>query len=211
MDIYDQILECLELERELGTRTVEIDRALLVPPKKEVPLQVAATAEAVDRTASEPRQEATARVETTPASVAAVEAKRVVKSSPQDAQGAVDNGGAECLCDIAFFTGRTLSDRGNEAMRKTFAAMQKIRPGISVRLNEQCKAKVVILLGSDAMLKRMPTARPVRGAWVTLDGTPAIMTYSPDFIFSHFQEGSPNMNKAKHSMWSDIQSAIARL
>lgn len=210
MDIYDQILECLELERELGTRTVEIDRALLVPPKKEVPLQVAATAEAVDRTASEPRQEAAARVETTPASVAAVE-KGAEKSSSQDAQGAVDSGGAECLCDIAFFTGRTLSDRGNEAMRKTFAAMQKIRPGISVRLNEQCKAKVVILLGSDAMLKRMPTARPVRGAWVTLDGTPAIMTYSPDFIFSHFQEGSPNMNKAKHSMWNDIQSAIARL
>ena len=207
MDIYDQILECLELERELGTRTVEIDRALLVPPKKEVPLQVAATAEAVGRTASEPRQEAAARVETTPASVAAVEAKRVEKPSPQDAQGSVDNGG----CDIAFFTGRTLSDRGDEAMRKTFAAMQKIRPGISVRLNEQCKAKVVILLGSDAMLKRMPTARPVRGAWVTLDGTPAIMTYSPDFIFSHFQEGSPNMNKAKHSMWNDIQSAIARL
>lgn len=211
MDIYDQILECLELERELGTRTVEIDRALLVPPKKEVSLQVVATAEAVGRTASEPRQEAAARVETTPASVAAVE-KGAAKSSSQDAQGAVDSGGAECcLCDIAFFTGRTLSDRGNEAMRKTFAAMQKIRPGISVRLNEQCKAKVVILLGSDAMLKRMPTARPVRGAWVTLDGAPAIMTYSPDFIFSHFQEGSPNMNKAKHSMWSDIQSAIARL
>ena len=210
MDIYDQILECLELERELGTRTVEIDRALLVPPKKEVPLQVAATAEAVDRTVSEPRQEATARVETAPVSVAAVD-KGAAKSSPQDVQGAVDSGSAECLCDIAFFTGRTLSDRGNEAMRKTFAAMQKIRPGISVRLNERCKAKVVILLGSDAMLKRMPTARPVRGAWVTLDGTPAIMTYSPDFIFSHFQEGSPNMNKAKHSMWSDIQSAIARL
>lgn len=210
MDIYDQILECLELERELGTRTVEIDRALLVPPKKEVPLQVAATAEAVGRTASEPRQEAAARVETAPVSVAAVE-KGAAKSSPQDAQGTMDNGGADDLCDIAFFTGRTLSDRGNEAMRKTFTAMQKIRPGISVRLNEQCKAKVVILLGSDAMLKRMPTARPVRGAWVTLDGTPAIMTYSPDFIFSHFQEGSPNMNKAKHSMWSDIQSAIARL
>lgn len=210
MDIYDQILECLELERELGTRTVEIDRALLVPPKKEVPLQGAATAEAVDRTASGPRQEAAAREETTPASVAVVE-KGAAKSSPQDAKGAVDSVGGDDLCDIAFFTGRTLSDRGNEAMRKTFAAMQKIRPGISVRLNERCKAKVVILLGSDAMLKRMPTARPVRGAWVTLDGTPAIMTYSPDFIFSHFQEGSPNMNKAKHSMWSDIQSAIARL
>ena len=35
MDIFDQILENLELERELGTRTVEIDRALLVPPTVE--------------------------------------------------------------------------------------------------------------------------------------------------------------------------------
>jgi hypothetical protein len=37
------------------------------------------------------------------------------------------------------------------------------------------------------------------------------MTFSPDYIFSHFQEGSSNMNKAKLEMWNDIKLAIARL
>ena len=211
MDIYDLILENLELERELGTRTVEIDRALLVPPKRDVPRLVAATVEASERTASEPRREVVARVETPSASVVAASAKDVAEQSAQVASEAASNGGMDDRCDSAFFTGRPLSDRGNEAMRKTFAAMQKIRPGISVRLNVQCKAKVVILLGSDALLKRQPTARPVRGAWIAIDGIPSIMTYSPDFIFGHFQENSPRMNKAKLDMWNDVKSAVARL
>ena len=115
------------------------------------------------------------------------------------------------VCDIAFFTGRPLSERGMEAMRKTFAAMRKIRPDIVIRLDEKCKSRVIILLGADALLKRQPTARPVRGAWIAIDGIPSIMTYSPDFIFGHFQENSPRMNKAKLDMWNDVKSAVARL
>lgn len=114
-------------------------------------------------------------------------------------------------CDIVFFTGRPLSPAGTEAMEKIFAAIRKIKPDAVLCLNEDRKAKMCVLLGSDALLKRVPTARPVRGAWTSMDGVPAVMTFSPDYIFRHFQEGSPRMKDAKLVMWNDIKSAVARL
>lgn len=179
MDILDQILENLELERDLGTRMVEIDRALLVPPSA-APAAPPATPKPVPEPAS---------------------------PAPNPVQAAAQ----QCDGDIAFFTGRELSAKGLEAMEKIFGAIRKIKPGVSIRMDEECKAKVCVLLGSDALKKRLPTARPMRGAWVSVDGVPAIMTFSPDYIFSHFQEGSPNMNKAKTEMWNDIKLAVARL
>ena len=169
MDIYDQILENLELERELGTRTVEIDRALLLPPKP-----------ATDGTSVVPVP---------------------VPAAPDASEG----------CDIAFLTGRPLSPAGAEAMAKTFAAMKRIKPDLQVVLNEKRKSRVIVLLGSDALKKLLPTARPVRGKWIQLNGVPAVMTFSPDYIFSHFQAGSPHERQAKSEMWEDIKSALARL
>ena len=112
---------------------------------------------------------------------------------------------------MAFFTGRPLSPAGMEAMEKVFAAVRRIKPGVTLCINEERKSRVCVLLGSDALLKRLPTARPVRGDWVTVNGVPAVMTFSPDYIFSHFREGSPNMEKAKREMWNDIRLAVARL
>jgi hypothetical protein len=94
-------------------------------------------------------------------------------------------------------------------MEKIFAAIRKIKSDAVICLNEERKAKVYVLLGSDALKQRYPTAKAVRGGWV--DGAPAMMTFSPDFIFSHFQEGSPRMRDAKMDMWNDIKSAVARI
>lgn len=204
MDIYDLILENLELERELGTRTVEIDRALLVPPKAEEPIHASESVATTQKVKDEARPGAV-QVAEVPVKPAAGQADGVEPRPAGKGEACAD------VCDIAFFTGRPLSERGMDAMRKTFAAMRKIRPEISIRLNERCRSKVIILLGSDALLKRQPTARPVRGAWIAIDGIPSIMTYSPDFIFGHFQENSPRMNKAKLDMWNDVKSAVARL
>ena len=182
MDIFDQILENLELERDLGTRMVEIDRALLVPPKPVV---------------SEP-------VTPEPAAKVAV---GEVSAGPSAAAPTAAAG----ECDILFVTGRPLSAAGLDAMKKTVAAMRKIRADLDVCINEDRRAKVVVLLGSDALRKRMPSMRPVRGKWIELDGRPAVTTFSPDYIFSRFQDGSQSMVMAKKEMWDDIKSAISRL
>jgi hypothetical protein len=204
MDIFDQILENLELERELGTRTVEIDRALLVPP----------TVEKAPKAEPAPK----AAVPNPPAPVPQTETRKVqvpqTTQAPQSSPQAADSAPAAPkpsgpLCDIAFFTGRPLSPVGTEAMEKIFAAIRKIKADAVICLNEERKAKVYVLLGSDALKQRYPTAKAVRGGWV--DGAPAMMTFSPDFIFSHFQEGSPRMRDAKMDMWNDIKSAVARI
>lgn len=204
MDIFDQILENLELERELGTRTVEIDRALLVPPT----VEKAQKAEPVPK----------APAPNPPASMPQTETRNVqVPKTPQTPQSRPQAADSIPVapkpnapqCDIAFFTGRPLSPAGTEAMEKIFAAIRKIKSEAVICLNEERKAKVCVLLGSDALKKRYPTAKAVRGGWV--DGEPAMMTFSPDFIFSHFQEGSPRMRDAKMDMWNDIKSAVARI
>lgn len=196
MDIFDQILENLELERELGTRTVEIDRAFLVPPKPpRAPSPVPPP---------EPEERADVKQPVRPVPVTSAE-KPAPPQSPAAARPEAS------LCDIAFFTGSPLSPAGAEAMEKIFAAIRKIKPDAVLCLNEDRKAKMCVLLGSDALLKRVPAARPVRGAWTSVDGVPAVMTFSPDYIFKHFQEGSPRMKDAKLVMWNDIKSAVARL
>ena len=120
MDIFDQILENLELERELGTRTVEIDRALLVPP----------TVEKAPKAEPAPK----AAVPNSPAPVPQTETRKVqvpqTTQAPQSSPQAADSvpvapkpSGPQC--DIAFFTGRPLSPAGTEAMEKIFAAIRK--------------------------------------------------------------------------------------
>ena len=208
MDIYDQILENLELERELGTRTVEIDRALLLPPNPE-----SASAEpAADKSASKPEtptpQPAAISPQPAVPSPQPVVATPVASTPSAPSPAAPNSSGG---CDIAFLTGRPLSPAGAEAMAKTFAAMKRIKPDIQVALNESRKSRVIVLLGSDALKKLLPTARPVRGQWIQINGVPAMMTFSPDYIFSHFQAGSPHERQAKSEMWEDIKSAVARL
>ena len=187
MDVFDQILEHLELERELGTRTVEIDRALLMPlPRSKPP-------------AAEPHLPPAA---STPPPAAAI---------TRPADGAGD--GPQQPCDILFLTGRPLSAAGTEAMERIVAAMKRIRPDLRISISHDGKARgnVVVFIGSDALKKHMPSVRPVRGRWIEYGGASALMTFSPDYIFSHFQEGSPRMVKAKLDMWNDIKSAIAHL
>ena len=200
MDIYDQILENLELERELGTRTVEIDRALLLPPKLATGETPVVPGPRPSPLAPQPEIRAL-QPETR-------NQKPEPDPPPPVAPAAPNSSGG---CDIAFLTGRPLSAAGAEAMAKTFAAMKRIQPDIQVALNESRKSRVIVLLGSDALKKLLPTARGVRGKWIELNGVPAVMTFSPDYIFSHFQAGSPRERQAKVDMWRDIKSALARL
>ena len=247
MDIYDQILENLELERDLGTRTVEIDRALLVPPTVDpavedsrspvpaagrdgrilsVPSEVRdksvfpcgagargdvgaeASASAPSGASTFPAAEAQAPSGAAPASVPEATAPSIASTSSV----AETPASPSAACDMLFLSGRPLSAAGQEAMRKTFAAMKKIKADVTVRLNENVPARIIVLLGSDALKGRTAVAaRPVRGRWMTVEGVPALPTFSPDYIFSHFQNGSPGMAAAKRDMWNDIKAALARL
>ena len=180
MDIFDQILENLELERELGTRTVEIDRALLVPPKP-IPVQPAPAA-------AEPSAPPPPRASAAPAAA----------------------------LDMAFVSGGRLSPAGMEMMEKIIAAVKKLRSGVAVGIVDAAGgvagAKVALLLGSEASRTfNSGTSRIVRGRWITVDDVPALPTFSPDYILSHFDAGSAGMNAAKRELWGAVKLALARL
>ena len=207
MDIYYHILENLELERELGTRTVEIDRALLLPPQLATGETPVVPGPRPSPLAPQPETRAL-QPEIRALQPETRNQKPEPDPPPPVAPAATNSSGG---CDIAFLTGRPLSPAGAEAMAKTFAAMKRIKPDIQVVLNESRKSRVIVLLGSDALKKLLPTARPVRGQWIQINGVPAMMTFSPDYIFSHFQAGSPHERQAKSEMWEDIKSALARL
>ena len=186
MDIFDQILENLELERELGTRTVEIDRALLVPPP--IPPPPAKDERRVEVPAAKP-------------------ARAGGEACPQSAAAALD---------VAFVSGGRLSPAGMEMMEKIIAAVKKLRSGVSVGIVDAAGgvagAKVALLLGSEASRTfNSGTSRIVRGRWITVDDVPALPTFSPDYILSHFDAGSAGMNAAKRELWGAVKLALARL
>ena len=196
MDIFDQILENLELERELGTRTVEFDRALLLGsgsvPAKPVAAAPVRQEEAV-------RQSVPQRKPATPAAL-------MTPSAPSTSAAP-----ATAMLDIAFLTGAPLSSAGMEAMRKTVAYVEKLRPGVRVGVNEGRQARVIVLLGSDAMRAHAPNVRQPRGRWFRLGDVPAVLTFSPDEILTRFASGSAGMNAAKRDLGDAIKSALGRL
>ena len=184
MDIFDQILENLELERELGTRTVEFDRALLLGA------------------GSAPAK---------PVAAAPVRQEEAVRQSVPQRKPSTPAAPATAMLDIAFLTGAPLSSAGMEAMRKTVAYVEKLRPGVRVGVNEGRQARVIVLLGSDAMRAHAPNVRQPRGRWFRLGDVPAVLTFSPDEILTRFASGSAGMNAAKRDLGDAIKSALGRL
>ena len=187
MDIFDQILDSLELERELGVRAVEIDRALLVPP------------------ATTPPAPSHADVAAAPAPSHAEAPSRV--SGPKVRERATVETEA---CDILFLTGRPLSAAGMDIFAKMSAALVKMKPDLKVVLNGSGAAKTIVFLGSAALREKLPSVRPVRGSWMDVGGVPAVVTYSPDYILTHFQPDSPNMKKAKQELWNTVKSIVEK-
>ena len=115
------------------------------------------------------------------------------------------------MLDIAFLTGAPLSSAGMEAMRKTVAYVEKLRPGVRVGVNEGRQARVIVLLGADAMRAHAPNVRQPRGRWFRLGDVPAVLTFSPDEILTRFASGSAGMNAAKRDLGDAIKSALGRL
>lgn len=195
MDLFDQIIEALELERELGTRTVEIDRALLVAPSRENPPA------AIKERAVAAEKPAPAAALTPPATPA--------KAAPAPESGNAVRAAMGDVRDFAFFTGKPLTPAGEKLFGKMVAAMGYTLD--RVRVNEDAPAKIIVLMGSDALRAHAPQAKKMRGQWFDIGGVPAVTTFSPDYILSHFIPDSPEMKTAKGETWSILKSALARL
>ena len=201
MEVVDYILDglekALELERELGVRTVEIDRALLGVEKKEN----SAPGQLIGRSADR-----------MPAPVEGnrnLREKRLDSELPSDQP---DNRPAEQgrFCQLCFLHDRPLSEKGVEMMAKILTALGKADAPIVVAPPAP-QAKVTVVLGGLALKKYFPGMKGEPGQWQkTPDGREVLITYSPEYIL-RFGTVTPAVQKIKQDMWLSLKAVKQRL
>ena len=193
MDVLDFILDglekALELERELGVRTVEIDRGLL-----EGAAGGSACPQAEQRTRS-----GTDR--------APLEAR--VIPPPPSAPSPI----ARCpspILELVFLHDRPLAQAGVEMMAKILNALGKPDAPIVVAPPVP-QAKVTVVLGGLALKKYFPGMKGEPGQWQkTPEGRDVLITYSPAYIL-RFGSVTPAVQKIKQDMWQSLKAVRQRL
>ena len=195
--VLDGLEAELELERELGVRAVEIDRALLSPPpaaaptvRAGVPPPAAAAGRAgVPPPAADIRQPATV-------------------PEPQPANHAP----LSTSLDFVFLHDRPLSQGGIEMMAKIVTAMKKTPESAPIVFNgERPAAKAYVLLGSGALRKWLPGVKGAPGEWVKDQaGNSYLVTYSPEFIL-RMGPPTPAVKEIKMKMWTSLKGVMQRV
>lgn len=182
--VLDGLEAELELERELGVRVVEIDRALLSPSPA-----AAAVRAAVPPPAADIRQPATV-------------------PEPQPANHAP----LSPSLDFVFLHDRPLSPGGIEMMAKIVTAMKKTPETAPIIFTgERPEAKAYVLLGSGALRKWLPGARGAPGEWVKdSEGNSYLVTYSPEFIL-RMGPVTPAVKEIKMKMWTSLKGVMQRV
>ena len=202
-DVLEYVLEgleaALELERELGVRTVEIDRRLLTPTPAS-PVSGPRPASAQDA-----RQETRGtRAETRDARPPDA-ANRTFEQPERPTPRVLSS-------DLVFLHDRPLSPGGVEMMAKIVTALKRTAENAPIVVAPPVpKAKIVVILGGRAMKKYFPDMKGEPGQWLkTPEGSDVLITYSPEYIL-RFGTVTPAVQKLKYAMWQSLKAVVQRL
>ena len=202
MDVLDFILDglekALELERELGVRSVEIDRGLLgTTTVPRLPSQVSSPSTKVGPKTEDVRRETPAGLET-----------RDVR--PPTVNRTFEHSNDSNIKDLVFLHDRPLSPDGVEMMAKILNALGKADAPIVVAPPVP-EAKVTVVLGGLALKKYFPGMKGEPGQWQkTPEGRDVLITYSPAYIL-RFGTVTPAVEKIKQDMWRSLKAVRQRL
>ena len=186
--ILDGLEAALELERELGVRTVEIDRGLLAG---ETPSGLET---------KDVRRETPAGRETKDVRQATV--NRTIEQSEQSNN--------PTILPLVFLHDRPLAPAGVEMMAKILNALGKPDAPIVVAPPVP-QAKITVVLGGLALKKYFPGMRGEPGQWQkTPEGRDVLITYSPAYIL-RFGTVTPAVEKIKKAMWTSLKAVKQRL
>ncbi len=174
----------LALERELGTRVFEIDRALLKP---------------LDCRASQ----SDARNDETPPLPSPPPPPPSLRGEPEAIQ--VQS------YDFVFLHDKALSAKAIEVMAKILAAMRKTVETAPIVIERPIpKAKVYVVLGMAALKKFLPGKSASPGQWLKSDrGADVLVTYTPE-DFVRFNAASPAVQAQKKAMWASLKDVMKR-
>lgn len=200
--ILDGLAAALELERELGTRSVEIDRSLLAPP---TPRPSVATA-AASISSAPPALVAPAPVATAP--VATAPKPTVPKPAAPSPAPAADSSAHP---GVVFLHDRGLDAAGDEMLAKIVGALGLAGSTAVATAAPLPPAQVYVVLGYRALRKFFPGIAAEPGAWIAAsDGTATLVTYSPEYIL-RFRTVTPAVVKIKTEMWKSLKGILRRL
>ena len=199
MDVLDFILDgleaALELERELGVRTVECDRAVLAGETRptaggggrNLGVDKIGKSDKIDRVVSVDKVDRPAAVNQT------------LKTSK-----------TQTLLPLAFLHDRPLAQAGVEMMAKILNALGTPDAPIVVAPPVP-QAKVTVVLGGLALKKYFPGMKGEPGQWQkTPEGREVLITYSPAYIL-RFGTVTPAVQKIKQDMWTSLKAVRQRL
>ena len=194
--VLDGLEAELELERELGVRAVEIDRALLSP----------SPAAAAVRAAVPPPASAAGRAGVPPPAADIRQPATVPEPQP------ANHAPLSTSIDFVFLHDRPLSPGGIEMMAKIVTAMKKTPESAPIVFNgERPAAKAYVLLGSGALRKWLPGVKGAPGEWVKDQaGNDYLVTYSPEFIL-RMGPPTPAVKEIKMKMWTSLKGVMQRV
>lgn len=182
--LLDGLIEYLELERELGVRSVECDLSLLHEDPSPPPVAVS------------PRPPS-------PAPVA--------KPAPS-APTAPSASSASTSARFAFLHDRPLSPKAIEMMAKIVVALGETARSAPVVIEKPVpKVPLYVVLGGRALAKFLPGKKAGPGDWIKSDGgRDVLVTYSPEYIL-RFDGVSDTTKQIKQSMWRSLKAVKQRL
>jgi hypothetical protein len=190
VDAVEYILDGLEaelaLERELGVRAVEFDRALLA-------------------SRAAPGIKPAARVERVPAD------RNVRVVVPADRRQPPTAKTSDSF-DFVFLHDKPFSPGAAEIIAKITGALGKTADNApAVFAPPAPAAKAYVILGFAALRKWAPGAKAEPGQWTRLaDGSDALVTYSPEW-FLRFGAVTPVLKAKKKQMWDDLKALQRRI
>ena len=195
--VLDGLEAELELERELGVRAVEIDRALLSPPPAAAP---------AGRAGVPPPAAAAGRAGVPPPAADIRQPATVPEPQP------ANHAPLSTSIDFVFLHDRPLSPGGIEMMAKIVTAMKKTPESAPIVFNgERPAAKAYVLLGSGALRKWLPGVKGAPGEWVKDQaGNSYLVTYSPEFILRMGPQ-TPAVKEIKMKMWTSLKGVMQRV
>ena len=195
--VLDGLEAELELERELGVRAVEIDRALLSPQPAAAP---------ATRAGVPPPASAAGRAGVPPPAADIRQPATVPEPQP------ANHAPLSTSIDFVFLHDRPLSPGGIEMMAKIVTAMKKTAETAPIVFNgERPAAKAYVLLGSGALRKWLPGVKGAPGEWVKDQaGNSYLVTYSPEFIL-RMGPPTPAVKEIKMKMWTSLKGVMQRV
>ena len=202
MTALDYILDGLEaelaLERELGVRSIEIDRSLLA---------VVPAGPRVSSGSSSSVSPSETRISSDPGSSSSSSA-----AGPAVAPPPVRQSNDPTVYPFVFLHDRPLSPAGVEMMAKIVTAMGKTAETAPVVIAPPLpKAKVYVVLGGLALKRWFPGQLGAPNQWIrTEEGQDILVSNSPEYIL-RFKTVTPAVKKIKLDMWQAIKAVLKRV